>query len=101
MFFTCQICFGDIDGARAAMHELAKLGIESKIFDGVKDPFSPAVFVGAWRAVEAIEKQMINISFERIIEEIADRHDGSADCFGIDDHIPIPSDFGFSPEDAA
>jgi hypothetical protein len=88
VFFTCEICFLDRDDARVAMAELAKLGIETKIFDDVVDPYSPAVFVGAWRAGD--------VSFEEIVSKIADQHGGSADCFGVDDHIPVPSDFGFT-----
>jgi hypothetical protein len=89
-FFICEICFQDIDGARAAMAELTKLGIESKIFEGISDPFSAAVFVGVWRVGD--------VSFEEIVFKIADQHGGMADCFGTSDHVPIPSDFGFHPE---
>ena len=93
-FFSCEICFGDIDSARAAMGDFALLGVESKIFEDVVDPYSPAIFVGAWCVCEAIEKE----SFEKIVRIIADRHRGSADCFGVDDHVPVPSDFGFTVE---
>jgi hypothetical protein len=52
-FFSCEICFGDIHSARAAMVDFALVGVESKIFEDVVDPCSPATFVGAWRASEA------------------------------------------------
>lgn len=91
-FFSCEICLEDIDHAWAAMAALAALGIESKIFGDVVDPYSAAVFVVAWRDG--------NASFEETVTEIADAHGGRADCFGARDHIPVPSDFNFTPEAA-
>lgn len=91
-YFSCEICFHDIDCAHAGMDELAEHGIKSKIFDGVVDDYSPAVFVGAWR--EGVT------SFEKIVREITERNGGSADCFDVDDHEPVPEDFGFIVEAA-
>jgi hypothetical protein len=88
-FFTCEICFQNMDGARAAMDELAEHGIKTKIFD-VVDPYSSAVFVGAWREGAA--------SFKKIAGEIAERNNGGGDCFGVADHEPVPEDFGFTVE---
>jgi hypothetical protein len=83
-FFTCEMYFSDLDGARVAIAELGELGIESKIFD-VEDPI---VFGVVWRAGDS--------SFEEIIREIVERHGGSVDYFGVSDHVPVPSDFGFA-----
>jgi hypothetical protein len=88
-FSTCEICFPCPGSARAAMAELAGLGIQSKIFDDVVDRYSAAVFVGAWSAVDA--------SFEQAVSKVADQHGGSADCFAIDDREPMAIDFGFAP----
>jgi hypothetical protein len=91
-FFICKICFLNVDSAEAAMAALAAFGIDSKIFDDISDPHSAAVFVEAWRAGDA--------SFETVVTEIADQHNGSADHFGVADHEPVPADFGFQPEAA-
>jgi hypothetical protein len=93
MYISCEVCFDNVDGARAAMAELAEIGVESKIFEDVVDPLSDAVFVGVWRAGTT--------SFEEIVFEIAARHGGLADKFGISDQVPVPADFGYYlPEDA-
>ena len=76
------MCFSDIAGARAATAELATLGIESKIFESFEDPI---VFGAAWRAGD--------VSFEKTICEIVERHGGSVDYFGIRDRAPVSSDF--------
>ncbi|HEY6753701.1 MAG TPA: hypothetical protein VI077_03160 [Pseudolabrys sp.] len=88
VFISCEVLFPDIYSAWTAAVELGKFGISCKVFEGIFDPPFETIFCAAWRAGD-------NVLFQDTVTKIVEQHGGSADCFGCEDHVPIPSDFGF------
>jgi hypothetical protein len=106
-FLSCEICFLSKAGARAGIAELAKLGIETKILDDIRDPCSDeTTFVLAWRVIDFNETvyklaEKTVMGFDETVRNIADQNDGRSDCLDLYDHEPVAADFGLYPSEVA